>query len=233
MPIGIVQLSDIHIKGRDNPVCGRLSHIRNAVQGVAHDISDLLLVVTGDVAYSGKPEEYTLAAAFLAGVEGGLRGIPCVNFLGTVLIPGNHDCDFGNQGSVRTMLINSTASAASAGGNPPEDFVCQMLEVQKAFFEFESSVSGREALTDRLSWTRKFQATSGSITVRCLNTAWLSQREELRRLYFPVSLVSETSSDTDLALTLLHHPYNWLEPDNARALRKALETTSDLLLTGH
>ena len=31
----------------------------------------------------------------------------------------------------------------------------------------------------------------------------------------------------------MHHPYGWLEPVNARALRAAIETASDVVLTGH
>ena len=34
-------------------------------------------------------------------------------------------------------------------------------------------------------------------------------------------------------LSMFHHPYNWLEADNARAFRKHIETTSDVVLTGH
>jgi hypothetical protein len=31
----------------------------------------------------------------------------------------------------------------------------------------------------------------------------------------------------------MHHPYNWLEPMNARAVRRAMEESSDIILTGH
>ena len=229
--IGILQLSDIHLKSCDNPVCGRLSHIGNAVQGVTQDISDILLLVTGDVAYSGKQDEYMLATAFLGGVEGRLRDLPGVNFLGTVVIPGNHDCDFGNQGSVRTLLLNSVGPTTGEA-IPAKDFVDQMLEVQKAFFEFEALIS-LASPTDRLFWSREFETASGKVTVRCLNTAWVSQMEEAPELTFPVALVSQDVPESELVLTILHHPYNWIQPDNARALKKAVETTSDLVLTGH
>lgn len=233
MAIGILQLSDIHLKPCDNPVCGKLSHIANAVQGVTQDISDILLLVTGDVAYSGRQDEYMLAAAFLGGVEGRLRDLPGVNFLGTVVIPGNHDCDFGNQGSVRSLLLSSMGPS-TGNTTPPQDFADQMLEVQKAFFDFEALISlGCPAPTNRLFWCREFQTTSGKVTIRCLNTAWVSQKEEVPKLSFPVALVSQDVPQSELVLTIFHHPYNWIQPDNARALKKAVETTSDLVLTGH
>ncbi len=36
-----------------------------------------------------------------------------------------------------------------------------------------------------------------------------------------------------MLVTIFHHPYNWLEANNARAFRKALESISDVILTGH
>ena len=234
MSIGIVQLSDIHIRVSGNSVCARFSEIKKAVQGVAHDITDLLLVVTGDVAFSGKQEEYTVAAEFLGAVESALRGLPAVNFLGTVVIPGNHDCDFENQGSVRTLLINSISNPTDISGAPPADFTDQILDVQKRFFDFEALVSSDCSLpANRLSWVREFRAGSGKMSVRCLNTAWMSQREEVRKLCFPISLASAAAPDADVVLTLFHHPYNWFVPENGRALRKVVETTSDVVLTGH
>jgi hypothetical protein len=42
-----------------------------------------------------------------------------------------------------------------------------------------------------------------------------------------------TSNPADLVLSLFHHPYNWMTPDSGRAFREYVETTSDILLSGH
>jgi predicted MPP superfamily phosphohydrolase len=234
MAIGIVQLSDIHIHSGDDPIFERAQEIKRAVQGVACEATDLLLVITGDVAFSGKAEEYTLATDFTAAVEQSLQGLTGTRFLGTVVIPGNHDCDFARQGSVRPLLLNSQANLASGSASPQPDFVRQMLEVQEPFFDFEALKSARSLPPkSRLSWTREFQTVDGKITVRCLNTAWLSQKDEVRKLWFPESLVSAAGSNSELVLTLFHHPYNWFEQESGKAFKKIVETTSDVVLTGH
>jgi 3',5'-cyclic AMP phosphodiesterase CpdA len=65
MRIGIVHVSDIHLRAGNNPISSRVGAINAAIRGVAQDISDLLLIVTGDIAYSGKQEEYAVATDFL------------------------------------------------------------------------------------------------------------------------------------------------------------------------
>lgn len=36
-----------------------------------------------------------------------------------------------------------------------------------------------------------------------------------------------------LVISVLHHPFNWQNPENARQLRKHVEETSDVIITGH
>ena len=68
-------------------------------------------------------------------------------------------------------------------------------------------------------------------------TAWLSRKHEKPgTLLFPVSLASDLHSGSepaDVAVALLHHPFNWFEPTNARTFSAYLERTCDIVLTGH
>jgi len=232
MPIGILQLSDIHFRVGENPVRARVDEIRMAVQAIAHDVTDVLLVITGDVAYSGKQQEYEIATDFVEKVERGLRALASVNFMGTVMVPGNHDCDFDPQSSVRSLLTGSIGTVVQGTEPPPEDIAAQFLCVQDAFFAFEELVSPKASTGNRLSWTREFSGTSGKVAVRCFNTAWLSQRKDVSGQLHAVVADAEVA-DFDLVLTIFHHPYNWLQPENARAFKKIVETTSDVVLTGH
>jgi len=67
--IGIVHISDIHLKKGPNTATARVPQIKGAVQSEVHDITDLALLVTGDVAFSGKQEEYSIATDFLVELE--------------------------------------------------------------------------------------------------------------------------------------------------------------------
>jgi hypothetical protein len=78
---------------------------------------------------------------------------------------------------------------------------------------------------------------SKTIVVHLLNSAWISQKHETPgKLYFPVGDIRQQMvkrATADLAVTLIHHPFNWYTPVNSRELRELLEAHSDLILTGH
>src|SRR5207244_1418905 len=67
-----------------------------------------------------------------------------------------------------------------------------------------------------------------------INTAWLSKLDQpAAQLMFPVERVARIVDDSDIAITIFHHPYNWMRPEDGREFRKFVESTSDLVLTGH
>ena len=94
-PVRWLHISDIHLRMRDawsqdvvlKAMCERIGQLR--IEGTAADF----ILLTGDLAYSGKPEEYALAAGFLdALVEA--SGVPNERIF---CIPGNHDIDRDRQ----------------------------------------------------------------------------------------------------------------------------------------
>lgn len=233
--LGIIHISDIHLIDGVNTATERIPQVKSAVVSEAYDTDDLLLIVSGDVAFSGKQKQYSIATGLIHELENQLRAIPKVNFVGTAVLPGNHDCDFDNEGEVRPALL-STVAERIEGIDAAGDFVEQVLRVQEEFFRFEELISGKPRhKSQRLAWIHEFKAAFGTVVVRCLNTAWLSRKREIPgQLYFPLQAVLNVAeSDANLVITALHHPYTWLQPENGRALRRIAETTSDIILTGH
>lgn len=233
--IGIVHISDIHFGTGPNPAAARVQQVKAAVQAETHDVADLLLLITGDVAFSGKQAEYSIATDFIAELEEGLKTIKAANFLGTAVIPGNHDCDFDDEGKVRPALLSTmpdTLSGVEANGDVAE----QVLKVQGAFFAFEELICSRpHPGSERLFWTREFSSSVGKILVRCFNTAWVSRKKEVAaQILFPIQVIPDISgTDALLVVSAFHHPYGWFNPENARAFRRLIETSSDIVFTGH
>lgn len=233
--LGIIHISDIHFVDGPNSAAKRIAQIKGAVLSEAHDLDDLILLLSGDVAFSGKQREYSIATEFVGGLEGALRSIGHTKLLGTIVIPGNHDCDFDNEGEVRPALLSTVSdrieTVASSG-----DFVEQMLKVQEGFFAFEELISlAPRPKGQRLLWTSEFDSSVGKVLVRCFNTAWLSRKKEMPgQLFFPVQVIPDISgSDANIVLSAFHHPYAWLQPENARTFRRVIETASDVVFTGH
>ena len=111
MKVVILHLSDIHFVDGDNLICTRLQKIVAAVRSVEHKFDTCLLLVSGDIAFSGKQSEYAIATAFFSELQTELQGVQPGLTVMSVFVPGNHDCDFRKTNEdVREALLNSIPS---------------------------------------------------------------------------------------------------------------------------
>ena len=86
---------------------------------------------------------------------------------------------------------------------------------------------------NNIYWQYKFEHKGEVILFSCFNTAWVSElREKPGDMFFPIEYMPSPHG-VDLVVSLFHHPYNWLMPENGRAFRKHIEGISDIILTGH
>jgi hypothetical protein len=119
------------------------------------------------------------------------------------------------------------------------DIARECLAVQDNFFSFmaEQTATTPAEAPSRFFYFREFDLYGFSLRIQLFNTAWLSRKHEKQgQLLFPVSQVTGLVtglSPHDCCVTMLHHPYNWFQNDNARELRMLIEACSDIALTGH
>ena len=234
MPIIIIHIGDIHLRSADDEILTRIDQIVAAVRAQRLAPSACLVVVAGDVAFSGKSDEYSLAYGYfqelLARLEQEFPGVKAE----IVFVPGNHDCDMTlasdirQAGQIRHLLPKIDVEGA---------FVKEYLSVQNPFFEFAARFGQlQETSRDRLVARRTFvTAHSNTVGVTCYNTAWLSENPEVPgRLYYPPDLhIAPVDLTADVEIAVVHHPYHWLEPDNRHAFQKAVEMRADIVITGH
>ncbi len=101
MPIIIVHVGDMHIRNADDQVLMRVDQIVAAIRAQRLTPSACFVLVPGDIAFSGKPEEYKLAEGFfrelLARLEQEYPGIE----VSIAFVPGNHDCDLDSASDIR------------------------------------------------------------------------------------------------------------------------------------
>lgn len=233
MDIILLHLGDFHFRDADNPILGRIPQIISAVRARHLTPAAFFVVVPGDVAFSGKLEEYRLAEGFfrelLARLEQEYPGVKAE----IVFVAGNHDCDLALASDIRRAgQIREVLEGVDVGGA----YVREYLGVQDQFFAFTSKFGQlANGAAERLLVRRVFAAGTRTVAFTCINTAWLSENpEKPGTLFFPTQLflpLQELTSDVEVAI--LHHPDNWLAPDNAQAVRRALEGRADLILTGH
>ena len=233
MKLAIVQLSDIHIKTPEDFILSRAGEIVSAIRNVAPTADAFVLAITGDVAQSGTKSQYELAITFFGSIKDGLRktGKPVSQFV----IPGNHDLDLSAQPDTRVALLQHVRKNPDTI-DPHGETAKQILSVQNNFFDFEAVLLGTEprSIGTRIAYTHIITQGDYKIRVRCFNTAWVSTNPEAPGiLIFPPSLLACEEEKADIEIAVFHHPVNWLEPTNSRLFKTAVETSADLIMTGH
>ncbi|SNR54762.1 metallophosphoesterase [Hymenobacter mucosus] len=228
----LLQISDIHVKGSKDKIFARKDLIVEATRVIPRDYQACFVVVTGDIAYAGKEEEYADSLDIFETIKIGLKqefnnNIPVF----MIAIPGNHDCDFGPVNLLRDNII-----PVIRGGVGLDDFMINAcVQVQEKFNVllkgyFQENIN----IHNNLYWEYFFNIDGETILFRCCNTAWLSElKEKPGQMYYPVDYIPEQEQHSDVVVSIFHHPYNWLTPDNGRSFRKRIEQVSDFILTGH
>jgi predicted MPP superfamily phosphohydrolase len=141
MNICVVQLSDIHVKLPDDSVLGRGRSVASSAISVAPSADAYLLAISGDCAYSGRPEQYGLAEKFFGEVRSQLARNGKQVFV--AMTPGNHDLDLTTEPDTRQILLSSFREKLSAVDLEGET-VKQLVSVQSAYFDFEASFTGTD-----------------------------------------------------------------------------------------
>jgi predicted MPP superfamily phosphohydrolase len=232
-----VQLSDIHFRTKSNPIIERREKLIDAILSIAPRPTSCLLLITGDVAWSAKSDEYDVAALFFSSVISDLKPHFPDGFE-SMFIPGNHDCYLpDDESTLRGALINGVEPTLQTT-RPDAAILKSILSVQDNFFAFQERYSGTELQTDqKICQTQSFVFGDAYIRVNGFNTALLTQRREIPgSLSMPLALIEKTisvDSEARLTISLYHHPDNWLEPNLRRSFRKLIESTSHFAFTGH
>jgi hypothetical protein len=234
MSLAILHLSDIHFASGKNPVQSKLAQLAAAVNSVSKE-ELLLIVISGDIAFSGSAGEYTLALDFFSQLIKLLAEDQRVIRL--AMVPGNHDCSLPAEGSsLRSALIQGLLQTLSTP-NPDQALLTEVLDAQKNYRAFQESIDPLHHPALKLFDTLLLKECGYTVQINSYNTALLSRRPETQgELSIPVRLFEDsirTDSTADLSLSLFHHSYVWLESNVAMAFRGHIERTSDFVFTGH
>ncbi len=242
MKIIISQISDIHFRSKDNPILDKTDEIIGAISSVcpsSNDIGAHFIVCSGDMAFSGKGEEYKIAERFLSELKEKIskisRSTTLTDFL---IVPGNHDCNFSKDNAARKILLDKLATSSIDEWDA--SIIESCLVVQVEYEEFLSSLekNNNTTIRDKIFRVIGHQVGNYTLEFRLINSATLSKLNEKQgALVFPQNFIQDiekkSTSTASVVITVIHHPYNWFEANNARTLRDLLEKTSDIILTGH
>ncbi len=234
MSIGILHLTDLHLKTSDNFILTRIDRIHDALKIDLLDLERIYLVITGDIVDKGIQLGYPIAKKFLLELKTKLESIHSKLILKFIVVPGNHDCNFDYDNQLRKITLK-TLGYDTIGDDDSVIDLC--LTVQKDFWEFYNELNN--CPSNKLFYQIYDQWNSNSICFNCFNTSWMSQQNEEPNLFFPVKRFENQDKlkKGKINISLFHHPIFWFTPsgvqNNRKELQGFLEEISSIILYGH
>ena len=227
MKVTVIHLSDIHIKSEDDAIFDKVYCLSKSIKSNVVHSDKVLLITTGDIAFSGKESEYAAATNLYNSIIGFIDH----EDVHVLFTPGNHDCNHYNEElfEVRKELISSVLQDVSKISL----FEKTILKVQENYKKFHSDVSTYD-LNNLLCSKYKIDVCEGfSLDFFALNSAWMSEKKEVCGKIIPYKYGSIADSDANIKICAMHHTPNWFHPDQRREFRTLIESEADFLLTGH
>src|SRR4051812_1538857 len=123
MKLAVLHLSDIHIKTGSDPVVGRAKEIASTFFSTARECKASVIVVTGDITFSGDSQQFTIACEFLTTIRDAIQQETGGDVI-VIAAPGNHDCKLRPESAARAAIINQVLMQAELAGDPEIIDVC-------------------------------------------------------------------------------------------------------------
>ncbi len=234
-----LHLSDLHFGAGDqynrNTVLNSLLEDLRAIREREGFVPDFIFI-TGDLAYSGQPQEYDIASRFLSEVQQ-RTDVPSERI---VCVPGNHDVD---RSRVTPFLARSAEAfrerdhVSEVLGNSSE--LSLFTDRHRHYSDFVSAnfAWAKQLTPAGLQATLNMVVNNSRVAVLALNSAWLAGADyEKGRIVIGERQVRKALEEVDSAeivVALLHHPLSYLADFDVPLVRRLLEERCDFILHGH
>lgn len=236
----ILHLSDLHARPATNwashPV---LATARDAILSVGDEVPIDIVAFTGDIAFSGKTDEYEIAHNWIDETclsSAGLN-LPTDRIL---FVPGNHDVD-RSKIDVSSTSLERTLQAAQRQEDVANIYMDEkaretLFSRLHAYSEFVRTLTGRHELCDP-SWSACFPHLDRTIQLVGYTTSWLScGNNDPRRLLIGQPQLTESigqGGSAEVTVALMHHPLADLMHFDEQTCDEYFRANAQLLLRGH
>ena len=234
-----LHLSDLHLRaGEQYDQTIVLSTLLEDVAALieSNQLHVDIVFVTGDLAFTGKSQEYDVAREFLKD----LAVTAAVPLERVFCVPGNHDVDRSRITPFLGVIGRSLTS---------RDLVSQVIGTPKerALFTDRHYLYDK-FLTSTFAWASALQHSALSYTINLeingtrlsvvgLNSAWTAGSDSDKgTIVVGERQVREALGKVDapdLVIALMHHPFSYLADFDAQDVQGLLNARCDFLLHGH
>ena len=187
------------------------------------------VLVSGDITFSGKQEEFEIALNFFQRLRASLD-IPVSNFIFT---PGNHDYN-GKDIGEGFKYIDSLDLARFEKIIKSPDFT---THINNAFKNYDKFLKLFKRSVPQISGhSSEFSYDNLKIHFLVINSALASTIGKGESLFVDTNLIKSMApikNEKNLCIFMMHHPLSILNIKNRRQLEEILVNSCDILISGH
>jgi hypothetical protein len=247
-----LHLSDLHLRaGNEVDELDRDIVLKTFFSDLEQQISnkDLkfdCIFFSGDIAFSGKTDEYDLAMTSFFDPLLAITRVPKSKLF---VVPGNHDVDWDRMDRIVTAGMRETLKTR----RDVNEFLRPGKDRNREFSKFDaygkfvrSYFDGSfDFSSDKYFYTIRFDVQGCTIAVMGLNTAWMSacyqnsaaKPQDQGKLLigdFQLQQALKETEGANLRIVTLHHPVDWLNEDIERfQVERQIEAKCHFILHGH
>ena len=231
-------LSDLHIGYANEGQKMALISLVEDIRAQARESSFDMVMLAGDLAYSGKQEEYETVAK---DVIEPLREIHSFRKARFIAVPGNHDvdCDEGYPPSVSTLGPKRSESFfhMDESGKKLRDATAGRLSAYSAFLKKEG-IEGVDPIESPASLLN-IESSSADVQILCVVTTFFSckhlynERQQAPAPIHPIRKLLAANTREALTIVLGHHPVDWFTPMSTQQLESLLVDNNAVYIHGH
>lgn len=236
MRISFLHLSDFHLNDSKGVHPAKIQAIVDSL-GVYTPIEGIVIVLSGDIAATGQANQYKIAATFLKRLIPEIRRKYSISEKNTkiLVVPGNHDIDWGRSTRLDSSKIRSFDEKERAL------HLQQELKSMKNYFSFSDRNGCFFPYWMHIPFgqlvTRKILHFDNGyrIEANLLNTAPFSCDSDDGLHYLPEDAIHSltTESNADFSLVVMHHSPDWFEFSQKKELENTLSKRCSLAFYGH
>lgn len=228
MKLLVIHLSDVHFENKNSYSPQHM----NAIAKIAKQnqgIKTALIVFSGDIAYSGKAEQYNTSYHFLKSLRNNLKENSDITKVEFALVPGNHDVNY-DLGSISNKELEEIFKLQKQN----EKLIYEYSKMN-AFYNHANGL-GCFPIKNELIHVRQIEVEGFRIRLNLINTAAFSSLDEDQGLhYMPLAEIDKLNfqEEADFVFSVMHHPHHWFHSCCKKYFEKTLYKMSDIIYVGH
>lgn len=225
--IVILHLSDLHINSDKDIRVINVNKIVDVLNAVPF-FSNIIIIVSGDIAYSGMREQYNIAfkmfGTIISMIKRNYSGIK-VDFM---IVPGNHDVNLStDKGALEIEKILNAGLGESA--------IERELEKQENYYNYAKG-NYCVYVKNPLCCIKNREYEDVSMKIFLFNTALFSTLDNDKGLhYLPMKLLNQIKEieNADINIAVMHHSQHWFHEKVKHHLEELLLKKCQIVFYGH